>query len=141
MQEYLNLEFKDDSMGRLQMGEAIKSYSKVGWQVMNKVTTAQGYSLGKTVALGAIFLPLALFGKKNDKITITLIREKKQQLKQTPQQEEDSEKFMKSGQVLADGTMDCPKCYTNIKTHEEKGSFFFKKKIYTCSKCGHIICD
>lgn len=41
---------------------------KQGWVVKHSTAQGQGYSTGKTCCCAFIFLPLALLGKKKDKI-------------------------------------------------------------------------
>lgn len=49
---------------RVEVDELLKQ----GWTIKHTNTQSQGYSTGKTCCLGACFLPLALLGKKQDKV-------------------------------------------------------------------------
>jgi len=75
-QEYKTLVFKDNEKGRKEMAEAIDKLANEGWHLKNKEVTSQGWSGSKTCCLGALFLPLALLGKKSNIITIIMEREK-----------------------------------------------------------------
>lgn len=46
------------------MKRGIKKEQRKGWNVVNTEIVEQGYGCLKTGCLGAIFLPLALLGKK-----------------------------------------------------------------------------
>lgn len=50
---------------------------KEGWRVENTEEQAGKFKAGKTIALGLVFLPLALFGKGADATIITISRELK----------------------------------------------------------------
>jgi len=43
----------------------------LGWEVIDTDRTPQGFAPVKTIALGVLFLPLALFGKNKDVLTVT----------------------------------------------------------------------
>lgn len=73
--EYKTLTYKDNLYGREKMGKELDDYSKDGWTIKSKETTAQGWDFGKTCCLGCVFLPLALLGKKENVIQVILERE------------------------------------------------------------------
>ena len=62
--------YKDQS----NMQADIQNMEKYGWPVVNVQHYGQGYAPVKTIALGMIFLPLALFGKKGDVFQVTYQR-------------------------------------------------------------------
>jgi len=43
----------------------------LGWEVIDTDRTPQGFAPVKTIVLGLVFLPLALFGKNKDALTVT----------------------------------------------------------------------
>ena len=45
-----------------------------GWTIKHVNTQSQGYSAGKTCCLGCLFLPLALLGRKKDKVEYIMER-------------------------------------------------------------------
>jgi len=49
-----------------QMQSSIQYMEKSGWEVTNTEVVKQGWDAKKTCCLGALFLPLALLGKKDD---------------------------------------------------------------------------
>ena len=75
--EYKTLVFSDNLEGRTKMAEDIDALANDGWELKNKEVSDQGWSGGKTFILGAVFLPLALLGKKDKVITLIMEREKK----------------------------------------------------------------
>jgi hypothetical protein len=75
--EYKTLVFSDNLNGRTKMAEEIDALANDGWELKSKETSNQGWSGGKTFVLGAVFLPLALLGKKDKAITVIMEREKK----------------------------------------------------------------
>lgn len=125
------------------MGDTIERMSKDGWEIRNSNNVGHGYSAVKTFALGSIFLPLALLGRKGN--TIELVMEK-DVTKESIKKEEDLEKFMSSNKIVvpikSDGSINCPSCNTNIKEYKETKLFILfgpKTRGYTCPNCGHII--
>ena len=73
--EYKTLTFKDNDEGREAMGNVINSLAKEGWHLKSKDVSSQGWSCGSTCCLGAIFLPLALLGKKKNIINVIMERD------------------------------------------------------------------
>ena len=73
--EYRTLTFKDTEQGRREMGEQIDKLANDGWELKSKEVTQQGWDFGKTCCLGAIFLPLALLGKKENVVQVIMERE------------------------------------------------------------------
>ena len=59
------------------MRSDIRSKERKGWTVLSTQRVPQGWSVGKTVVLGALFLPAALLGKKGDLFQVTYQYEKK----------------------------------------------------------------
>lgn len=53
------------------MQRGIASWQNGGWEVVSTEVVQQGYSASKTCCLGAIFLPLALAGKKENHHKVT----------------------------------------------------------------------
>jgi len=53
----------------------IKKWEKANWKMVDLVIQPGSYDAGKTCCLGALFLPLALLGKKQDKCVVTFRRE------------------------------------------------------------------
>ena len=53
------------------MKHDIAKHERNGFTVASVTRNGQGYSIAKTAALGLIFLPLALAGKKKDVFTVT----------------------------------------------------------------------
>ena len=74
--EYKTSIFEDTVKGRKQMAADIDQLSNEGWEITSKEVSKQGFSPGKTCCLGAIFLPLALLGKKDNIITVIMERER-----------------------------------------------------------------
>ena len=74
--EYKTLVFEDTVSGRKQMAADIDRLSNDGWEIKSKEVSRQGFSAGKTCCLGALFLPLALLGKKDNIITLIMERER-----------------------------------------------------------------
>jgi hypothetical protein len=58
------------------MQSDINRRERQGYTVMSVTRNGQGWGVAKTVVLGAIFLPLAVFGKKGDVFQVTYQREK-----------------------------------------------------------------
>jgi hypothetical protein len=52
----------------------IANWEKAGWEVQDTQVLNEGYSASKTCCLGALFLPLALLGKKKDHFKVTFRR-------------------------------------------------------------------
>lgn len=75
--EYKTLVFPDTIKGRTTMAEEIDKFANDGWELKDKEVSDQGWSGGKTFVLGAVFLPLALLGKKDKVITLIMERERK----------------------------------------------------------------
>lgn len=73
--EYQTLTFEDTNSGRAKMNRTIQQMATQGWRVHSKETSQQGYDAGKTCCLGCLFLPLALLGKSNNKITVIFERD------------------------------------------------------------------
>ena len=73
--EYRNLTFEDSMFGRNTMEHEIKNYASVGWRVSGMSSSSQGYNVGKTIVLGAVFLPFALAGKKANKVYVVMERD------------------------------------------------------------------
>jgi hypothetical protein len=48
------------------MQRDIKNRERKGFTVMSVTRNGQGWGVAKTVTLGVVFLPLAIFGKKGD---------------------------------------------------------------------------
>lgn len=134
MKKYQTVSFKDNSQGRNQAEEAIKNMTNAGWQLMNRQNASQGYGTLKTIALGAIFLPAALLGRKNNKIELTFEKE--------VSADESTDSFMEKKQTVAtlvDGSVECPSCQTKITKYTAKQFLFSKAKVYKCPQCGHEI--
>jgi hypothetical protein len=74
--EYKTLVFEDTADGRRNMGVEIDKLAGDGWEIKSKEVSQQGWDAGKTCCLGALFLPLALLGKKHNVITVIMEREK-----------------------------------------------------------------
>ncbi|MGC9968433.1 MAG: hypothetical protein ABSC29_01720 [Minisyncoccia bacterium] len=74
--EYKTLVFPDTIEGRVKMAKDIDALANDGWEVKSKEVSDQGWDAGKTCCLGALFLPLALLGKKEKVITLIMEREK-----------------------------------------------------------------
>ncbi len=74
--EYKTLVFEDTVVGRKRMAGEIDKWANEGWEVKSKEVSDQGWDAGKTCCLGALFLPLALLGKKEKIITLIMEREK-----------------------------------------------------------------
>lgn len=74
--EYKTLIFEDSVQGRREMAHEIDLLANQGWEVKSKEATQQGWDFGKTCCLGALFLPLALLGKKSNVIQVIMEREK-----------------------------------------------------------------
>ena len=74
--EYKTLVFEDTVVGRKKMASEIDKWANEGWEVKSKEVSDQGWDAGKTCCLGALFLPLALLGKKEKIITLIMEREK-----------------------------------------------------------------
>ena|SRR5258705_12388669 len=75
MKELKTLTFEDSPGGRSEMAEQITFHSRYGWELKSKETSQQGWDCMSTCCLGALFLPLALLGKKQRIITVILERE------------------------------------------------------------------
>ncbi len=75
--EYKTLTFEDTLQGRQEMGQEIDLLANQGWELKSKEVTQQGWNFDKTCCLGALFLPLALLGKKPNVIQVIMEREKK----------------------------------------------------------------
>lgn len=73
--EYQTFTFEDTNSGRSKMNTTIQQMATQGWKVHSKETSQQGYDAGKTCCLGCLFLPLALLGKSNNKITVIFERD------------------------------------------------------------------
>lgn len=80
--EYKTLTFEDNFGGRKKMANEIDLLANEGWCIKSKEISAQGWDFGSTCCLGAIFLPLALLGKKNNIITVIMERDKKDNIDQ-----------------------------------------------------------
>jgi len=63
------------------MGQEMDKLANTGWEVKSKEVTQQGWDFGKTCCLGALFLPLALLGKKENVIQVIMEREVKEKTK------------------------------------------------------------
>ncbi len=74
--EYKTLTFEDSLQGRQEMAQEIDLLANQGWKVKSKEVTQQGWEFGKTCCLGALFLPLALLGKKLNVIQVIMERDK-----------------------------------------------------------------
>jgi hypothetical protein len=74
--EYKTLVFPDTIDGRKKMAEDIDKLANEGWELKSKEVSDQGWDAGKTCCLGALFLPLALLGKKEKVVTVIMEREK-----------------------------------------------------------------
>jgi len=74
--EYKTLIFHDTVDGRKKMAGEIDKLANEGWELKSKEVSDQGYDAGKTCCLGALFLPLALLGKKDKIITVIMERER-----------------------------------------------------------------
>jgi len=72
--EYKTLHFNDNEKGRKEMADEINKLSLEGWELKSKEASQQGYDCGSTCCLGAIFLPLALLGRKDNIITVIMER-------------------------------------------------------------------
>lgn len=75
--DYKTLVFSDTISGRKETTAEIDRLAEDGWEVKSKEVTSQGWSAGKTCLLGCLFLPLALLGKKDNIITVSMERERK----------------------------------------------------------------
>ena len=53
-----------------EMLRGIKTMQRRGWEVVHSEATNEGYGCGKTAALGCLFLPLALLGKKPNRYKV-----------------------------------------------------------------------
>jgi hypothetical protein len=71
MSETVVMTYKNEN----DMKKDIRNKERKGWKTMNVQRSGQGWGVAKTVALGAIFLPLAIFGKKGDLFTVTYQKE------------------------------------------------------------------
>jgi hypothetical protein len=58
--------------GKMQAG--IRNMQRQGWMVVNSQSYQRNYSCSKTCCLGALFLPLALLGRKDNAYQITFER-------------------------------------------------------------------
>lgn len=74
--EYKTLTFEDSLQGRREMAQEIDLLSNQGWELKSKEVTQQGWDFSKTCCLGALFLPLALLGKKSNVIQVIMEKEK-----------------------------------------------------------------
>ena len=74
--EYKTLTFEDTVQGRREMAQEIDLLANQGWEIKSKEVTQQNWAFGKTCCLGALFLPLALLGKKPNVIQVIMEREK-----------------------------------------------------------------
>lgn len=54
--------------------KGIQAMERKGWEVTKIEEIGQGYAVVKTIALGLIFLPAALLGKKPKKYQVTYTR-------------------------------------------------------------------
>ncbi|OGM14385.1 hypothetical protein A3D84_04160 [Candidatus Woesebacteria bacterium RIFCSPHIGHO2_02_FULL_42_20] len=63
------------------MGQWMDELANTGWEVKSKEVTQQGWDFYKTCCLGALFLPLALLGKKENVIQVIMEREVKEKTK------------------------------------------------------------
>lgn len=72
--EYKRLEFKDSRSGRRKLEREVNSLAKQGWRVVDSETKNGSFGVIKTTALGVLFLPLALKGRKKGKINVMLER-------------------------------------------------------------------
>lgn len=75
--EYRTFVFDDNTKGRNDMANTIETMADDGWKLHSKEVTDQGFDFVKTCCLGCIFLPLALLGQKNRKITLIMERDYK----------------------------------------------------------------
>ncbi len=74
--EYKTFTYTDNLKGRQEMAVDIDRLASEGWEIKSKEVTQQGWDFGKTCCLGILFLPLALFGKKENVIQVIFEREK-----------------------------------------------------------------
>jgi hypothetical protein len=72
--EYKRLEFKDNKRGQKKLEQELNKLGADGWRVVDSETKRGKFGIAKTAALGAVFLPLALAGRKKGKITVMLER-------------------------------------------------------------------
>lgn len=73
--EYKRLEFKDNKSGQKKLEQELNRLAAQGWRVVDTESQKGNFGVLKTTALGALFLPLALKGRKKGKITVMLERE------------------------------------------------------------------
>lgn len=73
--QYKVLTFKDSRRGRKSLEKDVNKLVKAGWRIQNQQNQNGNYGIAKTAILGAVFLPLALAGRKKGRITITLEKE------------------------------------------------------------------
>lgn len=73
--EYKTLTFEDTVQGRREMAKQIDFLANKGWEIKSKEVTQQGWDASKTCCLGALFLPLALLGKKTNVTQVVMERE------------------------------------------------------------------
>lgn len=78
MNEYKFIDFNDDKKGRRDLQETIDKLSADGWKIDKTETINGGWNILKTILLGILFLPLALFGKRKRQIKIVLSRQKEE---------------------------------------------------------------
>src|SRR6266404_4556831 len=76
MKEYRTYHLPDNNSGRTKMEEILNQLAKLGWILKSKEVSNEGYDKFKTAALGAVFLPLALLGRKENVISLIFEREK-----------------------------------------------------------------
>ena len=72
--EYKTFTFPDTPSGRNKMEQTIEDLASEGWVLKSKEISSQGWSCGSTCCWGCLFFPLALLGKKNNIIHITMER-------------------------------------------------------------------
>ena len=139
MKKYITLSYKDNALGRRRMAQEIENLSKQGWEIKGKDIVNQGYSMGKTIALGAIFLPLALLGRKGNRIEVVM---EKEVTEEDLQKEKAQDEFMSGGKkiipIQPDGSVVCPECGTNIKNYTLQG-LFSKTRVYNSPNCNHTV--
>ncbi len=139
MKRYLTLSFKDTPQGRKLMGERIEHLSKQGWELKNKETVSKGYSAGKTLALGVIFLPLALLGRKGNKIEVVMEKEiSTKELEKEKSQDEFLNSYPQVTTIAKDNSIKCPSCGKKIKDYTVRG-IFSKTRVYKCNNCNHTV--
>lgn len=73
--QYKRLEFKDNKAGRKKLEQELNSLGQQGWRVVDSESQKGNFGVVKTTAYAALFLPLALKGRKKGKINVTLERE------------------------------------------------------------------